>query len=257
MQILLVNWRLDRGGGTEEWTHLMGASLRHLGHDVSLTDKPTKQHYDLAIINHLDPSDFNASKKIYTVHGIIPALELPKKGADVYVGVSEEIATKYGFEHVIRNPIDLNRFTTQSKVNPEPQNILAISNNPLDEDLVREATKGWSFQRIGGNNRVKNPEKYIEWADVVITLGRGCYESMAMNRNVLVYDYNGGDGMITHENYYHFRQNNCSGRYNGFNWTAEELRWQIEGAYDSDPQFRQHIEKHHDPIKVAEEYLAL
>jgi hypothetical protein len=252
MKILVTNWRLNTQGGTEEWAKLMAQSLRYLGHEVDLNDTEPKKQYDLAIINHLDPKLINAKKKIYTCHGIIPKLERPREGADVYVAVSEEVKDFHNCDVIIRNPIDTERFYPKKPVNQELKNILVISNNPIDMSIF----SGLNVTRIGGDKRVPNPEAYINEADLVISLGRGAYEAMACNRNVLVYDYNGGDGLIDEESYYRFRENNCSGRYNGYKWTQNELTELLKG-YKPHLELRDIIEKEHDPIKIAKEYLAL
>lgn len=256
-KILITNWRLGTKGGTERWCELMAKTLEGMGHKVDVSDKPTEKHYDLALINHLDPKQINADRKIYTSHGVIPELETPKEGADVYVGVSEEVQGCHKTDTIIRNPIDTEQFKPTREVNNQPLNILVITNNPLDMDVIEAAVKDLNLVRIGGDNRVDNVEEYINAADTVISLGRGCYEAMACNRNVVVYDYNGADGGISTESYYRFRTYNCSGRYGEAQWTPAQLRWQIEANYDPDPQFRQIIQQEHDPIKIAEEYLAL
>ena len=65
-------------------------------------------------------------KKIFTSHGIIHDLEKPIKGADVYVGISEEVCnylTLLGFEnnHLIRNGIDTIKFSPTSEINEKPK----------------------------------------------------------------------------------------------------------------------------------------
>ena len=101
MKILLTNHRINTLGGTEEWTKLMYRTLTMMGHDVYVKtfdneipagyQKDTGGMYDVALINHMNPNYVKAKVKIYTSHGVIPELEKPKPGADIYVSVSEEV----------------------------------------------------------------------------------------------------------------------------------------------------------------------
>lgn len=257
MKILITNHRLGVRGGTENWCELMAKTLTDMGNEVTLADDYPAEHFDLALINHLHPTEINADFKIYTSHGVIPKQEVPSLGADVYVGVSEEVQGYHGTNTVIRNPIDVERFQTDKPINKEIKRVLAISNNPIDEGFLRKACEKWEYQRIGGDNRVDNVEDYIEWADVVISLGRGAYEALAMNRNVMVYDYLGADGMVNEQNYYDFRTHNCSGRYNGWTPNYPELRDYIEEHYNPDLRMREIIVQEHHPQKIAMEYLKL
>ena len=266
-RLLLANHQLKSRGGTEVWTKLMGEYLSDMGYDVylktldgeaPLIDLPYDDggEYDIAIINHLEPDEINAKFKIFTSHGVIPTQEISKPGADVYVGVSEEVAKVRKYDHIIRNPIDTDLFKPTKPVNKELTNILVISNNPINKQLVENACVGYNLRFIGGENRVDNPQDHINWADLVITLGRGCYEALACNRNVLIYDYNGGDGMVNKTNIYEYRKNNCSGRYNRYKWTAEQLKQQLN-LYNPDLKMRDYILKEHSVKSVVDSYLSL
>ena len=77
---------------------------------------------------------------------------------------------------------------------------------------------GWEFIY---HNKFTNPvfdiENVISEADLVVTLGRGAYESMACGKNVLVADWRQYqrplmDGLITKNNIDKFIYHNCSGR---------------------------------------------
>lgn len=81
---------------------------------------------------------------------------------------------------------------------------------------------------IGGiGNCVWNTEHHINKVDLVITLGRGALEAMSCGRNVIVYDYNGGDGMITPESYNEIRQKNFSGRRYSLMYNEQDLMQEL------------------------------
>lgn len=269
LNILLTNHRIHTLGGSEQWVKTMYKSLTELGHNVFVKtynneeipleyQKEDDRIFDLALINHISPQETNAKFKIYTSHGVIPTEELPKSGADVYVAVSEESMEYHKASHVIRNPIDLSLFQYQRKVAEIPKTILFISNNPPDKQIIlKEAFPDIELIFIGGDNRQSDVRSFIEKADVIVTLGRGVYESMGMNRNVLVFDYKGGDGMINKYSYFDYRTHNCSGRKYHHHWSATEVREIILNEYNPDVNFRPLIEEHHNPEKIAKEYLQL
>ena len=268
MNILLCNHGLT-GGGSELWTVTMYNALKKLDHNVfvkTFNDNLVPEgfqidsgmEYDLAIINHFSPEDISAKFKIYTSHGVLPELEKPKPGADIYVAVSEESKNYHNASDVIRNPIDLSLFHYERKISEVPKTILFMSNNPPDkQEILKEAFPDMELIFIGGDNRQSDVRPFIEKADVVVTLGRGVYESMGMNRNVLVFDYKGGEGMITKYSYFDYRSHNCSGRKYHHHWSAKELREIILSNYNPDVNFRPLIEEHHNPEKIAKEYLQL
>ena len=262
--ILLTNHFIGGQTGTETWIKTMKEALK--GHEVdtySFTQDeiPTK-HYDLALINHhtclkaLENTPIET--RIFTSHGVIPDLEQPIEGADYYVSVSEEVQDNLkekGFEStVIRNPIDKDVFKPTNKVNKELKNVLFMSNYPGNAGrIVEQACRGLNFKKIGGGNRVNNPQDYINWADLVITLGRGVLESMSCNRNVIVFDYNGGDGFIDEETFLEYRKKNNSGRTNRIKYTPEELRKEFS-KYNPDLELRHLV---HSPEEIANKYLEI
>jgi len=267
MKILLVNWALGFIAGSETWTMTMYDELKRQGHEVDVygicgnrlidASYNPKKEYDLAICNHnlSKIQSWNIRKRIYTSHGIMSKLEEPKKGADKYVAVSEEIAEKYKeFKPVIiRNPINCEEFK-ETKKNSTLKNILYLSNRKAKMAICKEASKDYNFKWFGGGQ--KGARKAIEWADLVITLGRGCLESLAMGRNVIVFDRFGADGFVTPESILEFRKHNCSGRRYRKNWGVEELREEFK-KYDPKLNMRDYILENHDVKKVVWNYLQL
>lgn len=276
MKILLTNYSLASLGGTQTWVKTMAKELTDLGHEIYLfagdsnyailpeykTIDPSIE-YDLALVNHnscLTALDgLNIKKKIFTSHGIIPELEQPTEGADIYVSVSEEVQRNLansGFESfIIRNPIDTERFVP-TKVNQKLTNILYMSNYQGKVlDIIKEASIGYNLQVYGKGEQVDGLGA-IQEADLVIGLGRTAYEAMSCGKNVIIFDYNGADGIATPASLIHFRQNNCSGRKFGIKLTAEELREMFE-LYSPDLNLRDYILENNNVKNIAQEYLNL
>lgn len=271
-KILITNNHLVRYGGTETWVITMAKELEMMGHNVGVYSKikgglydtlkwkdDNPKDYDLALINHNVNMGVDAKFKIFTSHGVIPELERPVAGADAYVAVSEEIALRYSDYNmlVIRNPINIYGTHAFNPPNKELHNILFMSNNPLLVlPIVKEATKGYGLTVLSGGREMSEP--YIRNADLVITLGRGAYESLACGKNVLVYDYNGGDGLLNPLNIKEIRKNNCSGRRHSKQYTAPELRQEIEryNPYNA-IEMRKYIVDNHDVRKIAAQYLEI
>jgi hypothetical protein len=148
-----------------------------------------------------------------------------------------EIARKNEGAKVIHQPIDLERFRPTRAINKTPKTILYLCNPNYAEgrSIVAEAFKG--FEVIYVDRPVFEIEKLIDKADVVVSLGRGCYEALAMGRNVIsgdrrsyMPDFSGG-GMITEKNFENLLETNLSSRDNLIHFTPETLRKELE-KYD-------------------------
>lgn len=274
MRILLTNHNLDVLGGTETWTKTMAEELTRLGHEVHLFSASglynlmpnyprLDNNYDLALINHsvcLSALEgFNIKKRIFTSHGIIPELERPIEGADLYVSVSEEVQAHIkaqGFEStVIRNPIDTDKFIAPP-VNEKLTNVLFLSNYQGDAlKVISDATVGYNLEILGGQTR-KNALELIQWADLVIGLGRSALEAMSCGRNVIVYDYAGAEGYVTPKTMMDFRTHNCSGRNRRLKLTVDDLK-KMYAMYDPRNSMRDYILNHNNVRIIAQEYLSL
>lgn len=270
MKILLATYSLEHLAGTETWTMTM---FNHLSksHDVDVFVMPGQinnlmpagsdktRRYDLAIINHnvcLDSlQDWNITRRVFTSHGVIPELERTVPGADTYVAVSEEVQAAVegrGFAcTLIRNPIDTDYFT-RAPVNRTLKNILWMNNRAPNMELVEPASKGYEFRiQTGWAGGVK---ENIQWADLVVTSGRGAYEAMSCGKNVCIVNWCGCDGMVDRESILELRKNNCSGRRYGQWWPPARIRQEFE-KYDPDLNLRPYILENNDVRVVAEQYL--
>lgn len=183
---------------------------------------------------------------VFISHGILPSLEQPpsyETNIQRYIAVSEEvknhIVTNYSIpvDHidVLWNFVDVERFKPLREINDSPMNVLFVSNvyTPEVRATITRACKqlGLSLNMVGKRNRVRNVENHMNNADIVISLGRGIIEAMACARAVIVYDYLGGDGMITRKNIEEIRKHNFSGRCFRKKYSVEDLMREI-GRYD-------------------------
>lgn len=246
LNILITNHSLVRRGGTETYIESLVKELKTFGHNVDIWTKipgavsdsirnkygcsinNVKRSYDLILVNH----NFMAKRlleegikgyKIQTCHGVYVELEQPYPGMDKYVSISDEVQQHLkskGFEsELIRNGIDCDTFKPHNKVN-KTKSVYSLSQNSSLNDRIAEICKsiGYTFT---SNNKFKNPvnDTYnkINNADVVISLGRGAYETMACGKPVIVLDHRDysdcfADGLLTLENINESIKNNCSGR---------------------------------------------
>ena len=248
MNILVGQNHLNSIGGSEAYTYSVIEELIKRGHTVdviclnpgSLSDiieqrfktnvNNLRNKYDLAIISHnsvmrkMYELGIDIKSKIQVCHGTIPQLEQPCGLPGVkYVSVTKEVCDhllgKNYPSEIIYNGIDLSRFYP-TEINDKPKKVLSLSQSKaFNEQLRRYCNKLDIY--FDYNNKFENPifniEKKIQDSDLVITLGRGAFESMACGKNVIVADWRPYqeplmDGMITSSNIETFLENNCSGR---------------------------------------------
>lgn len=210
---------------------------------------------------------------VYLSHGVIPFLEQPPTldlNISRYLAVSEETKINLinkGVEEnqiiIFRNMVDHQKFNPKKKINKSPEKILVISGriDSQKEQLLRKICSDLKIdlQFIGGRFGEVSQEELItliENSDIIFSLGRGAIEAMMMERAVIVYDYLGGDGMITTENFAEIMKCNFSGRRYSFQYTEEELLREIK-KYNPDDvkKLRMEIIKHFDANKLINDLI--
>lgn len=279
MKILLGTYRLEDLGGTEMWTRTMFDALA-LNHDVHVAsvlrnslwpDMPAYDPgstYDLAIVNHGETlrhlRKAQVRKMIMVIHGVIPALEWPIFGADRYVAISEEVRSFVPVKStVIPNPIDTQRFRTANAPSERLTKVAMMSNYETQAfRLMRDACQhlGIQFRTAGyasGGGPSVRPEELLEWADVVVGVGRVALEGMAAGRNVYSLGQTGDGGMITESNIDHLARTNFKGAPQHSWPTARELAEGLRSSYDPRRDLRPYVLQHHDPGTVAQQFLNL
>ncbi len=202
-------------------------------------------HFDLAHVQHnsclLDVrSTFPTLPIIFSSLGTQPFLEQPPPfdvGVNRYLSISEEVRdnlTSRGIREcnidILRNLVCCKTFHPISKIRPKPEHILVLSNK-IDEPkklTLKAAAKQINAQIkfIGGASKQLPPTQLtlaINNADIVVSLGRGVIEAMLCARVPLIFDINGGDGLVTPSNIDALQTHNFSGRLHGYSFTSEDL----------------------------------
>lgn len=296
MKILFTVHDLQKQGGTETFTYTVMEKLIGQGHNlflystrlgdasnrfsklgVTVSDdfKNFPTEIDIIHAQHIAEAfaaytAYPSTPMIFITHGIIPWQEMPLKIPNVYkyVAVSEEVEAYLMNSHsiikeriqIIRNPINLERFKVENSFNTVPSKLLLLSNRYTDE--VKETLielcelTNMDLEIVGKEKNVSNVEEQIQNSDIVVSLGRGILEATACGKGAIVFDYNGGDGILTPENYSELREKNFSGRTHKQNFSANQLRELIIGNYNEDNIKRNIllIKENHDVDQIASEF---
>ncbi len=265
MKILMTNYSLLDFEGSEMFIYTVAVALRRQGHEIvcfsprlgklaqrlredgiTVTDDLTGVGEDIDVIHAQHRQEallcfarFPEVPMVLVCHGILPWQEQPlttRMHIVRYVAVSEEVRAHLSRDHaidpyaidVIRNGIDLSRFTCRRPIHPEPRRLLVLSNRMPVEQVARIqeacARRGMAFEKIGKpHGNVWEVEARINEADIVISLGRGVLEALACKRIAIVDDYNGADGVVTPQNVDRLREKNFSGRTEQRHLTVDEL----------------------------------
>ncbi len=285
LNILIANYEMvNFFGGTQTWTMVMKKALSELGHCVDIVGlkkgynvhfkdhiKPLKKYYDILIANGNKTLSFFADKadiKIFVSHGILPKLEQPVLGADIYLAVSEEVADnlkRLGFDckGILRNPIDLHKFTSAITTNKKLKNIAFFCRRRVFP-FIKEIEKDFNVIQVG-HPPIYNTQQALLGSDLVVALGRSVYESMALGKNVVVSGNNSGrsgvvemmDGFVTPDRFLEYRKNNCSGRYNSIEVTCyKQFKEELDFYHEKYSVInRELIAEYNDANKIAKQLL--
>lgn len=227
----------------------------------------------MAIYNIIDnhPELNINTDNIYQIcHGAIPKEEQPVLIPGLkYICISEEVQNhlkSFDLESkVIFNPIDLDRFKF-IEPNDKVKSIFSLSQSNTFNSMLKGVCDSMGI-KFTYNNKFTNPifdvETVIAEHDMVFSLGRGCYEAMAMGKNVVIADHRPyqdsySDGILNNINFSLFMENNCSGRYSMRETTVELIQRSIE-RYDPNNShaLRKIAEEEFDMIKQCNKFLEL
>lgn len=216
----------ERGYEVSVFAYLSGIMMQafeHMGIEVvnKIEDK-----YDMTIVNHNSTliQSPKSAYKIFVSHGPFVDLEQPILGADKYISISEEVYqnlySKGFYSSILYNPVNLKKYKSQRPINGNLENILLLSNKlvPTDNEfkVINEACSRLGLRLtpigLGFGTSQWETEEWINNSDLVISMGRGIYESMACERNVIVAGYGNLVGFIDKKTYPKFLKTNCSGR---------------------------------------------
>ena len=186
---------------------------------------------------------------IFLSHGVLPFLEQPPLedlNISKFLAVSEEVKgnlIQRGIFNdnilIFRNMIDTKRFYPLEEINEEPKRVL-VNSRRMDQQtlsIVAEACKrlGLEMKFIGNPGNIEwDVEKHINQVDICISLGRGILEAMSCGRAAIVFDYDGGDGLVTVDNIDEIQKCNFSGR-------RLKRRFSVETLIDEIQKYTKHM----------------
>ncbi len=284
-KILLTNHALKSLRGTEVYTYFLSKELAK-NHDVYVYSpangkvanriaehakilKEPNGEFDIILFNH-NITVLNSLKsncKIYTVHGKFIGLEVPPKGLDKYVAVSNEIAEHYEKFNmdVIPNGIDLDLYQP-SKKGLKRRKLLYTSNyyNKFSRTLRLVALSlGMKYQRLGRKRAKFDIVSDLKSADIVVGLGRSVIEAMACGKKIIVADIRkyanlGMDGLLDQSNVSESLKCNYSGRALKKPISFFSVRKEVKKAIADQSEWeREWATENHNLKIVAEKYIAL
>lgn len=161
---------------------------------------------------------------------------------------------------VVPNFVDLARFTPKRTPSEKPQRVLLLTNYFTTHGLLEEACNivgDIEIKAVGQpTESVWNVEDYIDWADVVITSGRGAVQAMAMGRAVVVFRPAGSDGLLTPTNFQASSAHNFNGRAFAIRYDAANLAAQITSYNPAEvEQLQQLVRSEFSSARVADKLL--
>ena len=227
--------------------------------------------FDIILYNHNNTyyETLKSECKIYTIHGIFPSLEKPVLGLDAYVAISNEIKEHHNKLNpiYIPNGINVEKYYDYNKRH-YIKRLLFLSNYKNNfSKLLRCVTLslGMNYKRVGGNSEKAKFEIVddLNWADIVVGVGRSALETMSCGKKVIVADKRnyadyGMDGLLTEDIVAKSSNNNFTGRALKKHISFFSLRKEIKSALlDSSKWEREYIIKNHNIVKIAESYLSL
>jgi hypothetical protein len=264
MNILLTLNKTDILGGSVIWAYTVCEELLLRGHDVYLqvwqkgrnhhrfTTLGCKDHtndirYNLIIGNHLSRfPELNGNKIINVCHGAIVELEKPDPRANRYIAISAEVRDSLSAQghnsQVLHNPVNLDRY----KPNGKGSGYLSLCQGEKANNLIKQACDKLGV-KVTFHNKYNNPVwdlwNEIPKYELVFSLGRGVYESLACDKPVIVMDSRDytpayGDGYLSDETYVYSLYNNCSGRGHKHPVTLENImKWISQYKENKDTVF--------------------
>lgn len=289
LKVLIATNHLHMLGGTESYTYAIIEEMIKRNFDVQYftfkkgivsnkieeelkVDFMSYSKYDIILANHSTcvKKLFLKGFIIQTCHGIYPDLEQPSKFADYHVAISEEVEYhlfKLGFKsQLIRNGINLERFSSKKKINDKLTNVLSLCQSTNANSIISNVCfrNKWKFSSV--NKFIDNIweiEEKINDSDIVIGLGRSAYEAMSCGRPVVIFDNRPyskayGDGYLTEEILYESLKNNCSGRRYKLNFNLHNLEEELSKYNRKDAEFlKNFVQKDLDIRIIVDMYLQL
>lgn len=182
---------------------------------------------------------------------------------------------------VINNPIDCERFKPTPRVdnweNPPRPRVLSMVRGEAANKILQSACDilgynliewqkpvDYIFSEHDEDRVVFNVEEKIQYADIVVGLGRIIHESLASGKNALIFDdreYQGnlGDGMVTLDNILSCcLEYNCSGRFSCKSYDVDLIINELKLFKPNNGKFfRNFILENFNVVDKIDEYLSL
>jgi hypothetical protein len=182
--------------------------------------------YDLILANHSttkDVVDNVEGFKIQTVHSKFIDIEQPFSGVDKHVAVTDEIKDHFELEDRIYNPVNTDVFKPTREVRVI-NSVLCLSQGKNAQAEIKKFCKRNNLN-LKINTKWHNPLNQtqlayaINQADIVVSVGRGVYESIMCDRHIICYDDRGYDNQANHyilnqELFKYQLYHNFTGRFN-------------------------------------------
>ena len=177
-------------------------------------------------------------------------MEIPNNGADLYVGVSNEVVARYAAEgfflEMIPNGVNLDEFAAGPPLRVHSPRVLSMCKQKTANEIVEAAAMlaGVDLTVLHYTDKpVWDVAQMMRNHDIVIGCGRTVYEALACGRQPLVFDWRNkakgptADGYVVPDNVGHLRQSNFSGRHHEWSWAIGEVaralsRYEDERAPD-------------------------
>lgn len=202
------------------------------------------QDFDLAHVHH----SINACEIrfyfphlpiVLLCHGIIFLENPPPVDLNIsqYLATSERVrdcmaAKGVPLEKILifRNMVDSEKFYPYSQINLSPRRAVILSNkiDSKSENVIRQACKSLRIKSVFLGERFRRIEYkqiplLLNQADIVFSLGRGVIEAMLCGRIPVVFDFEGGDGIVTPASIMQNMRCNFSGNLHNAHYTLDEL----------------------------------
>lgn len=283
MRILLTTNKLNNYSGMRRWVYtvakelskehevsvasfedgLMTTKIKPFAKVMSISEVPEIE-YDLAIVGQNMCVPFvKAKKKIFISHGTTLPSEVPPEKEYILVAVSEEIRDFYKRNaRVILNPVDTETFAPNREASHGLNNVLFVSGY-ASTDILRQVCyeEGLNYLQIKNE---WNIEVFMNWADMVFSTARGCYEAMSCAKEVIIFNDRQDTGTplaegFARERYYEVISHNCSGRKDRIVYDKDYIKSEILAKYNEEGGMmnREIILKHHKVKDICNQLLNL
>lgn len=263
MRILLASKRAPgtpgrRDGGVQTYASTIARELHQMGHAVDITgaaDIAPADHYDIGIFanaKHTANLTRFCDRVILVSHGIVED-ERPSQGFGAVAYTSEGVKRHWGgVGPVIRQPIDLAFWCPDGRKRSGIVRYAARGGLEWLPGLARDM--GMSFTHIR-NATHEAAREALRGAAVVLASGRCAVEAMAAGAPAVICDERHYQGPLMGFSIAAQMQENYSGR-GGVIPTPENVAQAIHSAIDRG-SLRQHVERHHDARKIANQLLGI